>query len=126
MDAGDEVVSLEVLPVDEGRDKFSILTVTRRGMGKRTAIDDYRLTGRGGKGVINMNVTEKTGEVVSSRSVLEDDNVIITTVKGIVIRTPLKNVRVMGRATQGVRIINLASGDRVSDLSRVPTDENIE
>jgi DNA gyrase subunit A len=56
---------------------------------------------------------------------LEDDNVIITTKKGIVIRTPLKNVRIMGRATQGVRIINLASGDRVSDLSRVPVEEEI-
>jgi len=81
------------------------------------------LTGRAGKGVINMNVTDKTGEVVTSRSVLKNDNVIITTKKGIVIRTPLSNVRVMGRATQGVKIINLASGDRVSDLSRVPTDE---
>ena len=123
MSSDDKVVSLEILPVDEGRDKFSILTITKKGMGKRTAIDDYRLTGRGGKGVINMNVTEKTGEVVSSRSVLVDDNVIITTKKGIVIRTPLKNVRVMGRATQGVRIINLGAGDRVSDLSRVPIDE---
>ena len=89
-------------------------------MGKRTAIDDYRLTGRAGKGIINMNVTDKTGEVVTSRCVMEEDTVIIMTKKGIVIRTPLNTVRVMGRATQGVRIINLASGDRVSDLSRVP------
>jgi DNA gyrase subunit A len=125
MDAGDKVVSLEILPVGKDREKFSILTLTRNGMGKRTAIDDYRLTGRAGKGIINMNVTEKTGSVVTSRSVLDDDNVIITTKKGIVIRTPLKNVRIMGRATQGVRIINLAAGDRVSDLSRVPTDEVI-
>ena len=70
-----------------------------------------------------MNVTDKTGKVVTSRGVLENDNVIITTIKGIVIRTPLKNVRIMGRATQGVRIINLKSGDRVSDLSRVPASE---
>jgi len=125
MNEGDKVVSLEVLPI-ENRDKFSILTVTKRGMGKRTAIDDYRLTGRAGKGVINMNVTEKTGEVVTSRSVLRNDNVIITTKKGIVIRTPLSNVRVMGRATQGVRVINLSKEDRVSDLSRVPVDEIIE
>jgi DNA gyrase subunit A len=123
MDKGDAVVSLEILPIGEEKEKFSILTVTKKGMGKRTAIDDYRLTGRAGKGVINMNVTDKTGEVVTSRSVLKNDNVIITTKKGIVIRTPLSNVRVMGRATQGVKIINLASGDRVSDLSRVPTDE---
>jgi len=95
------------------------LTVTENGYGKRTEIDDYRLTGRAGKGIINMNVTDKTGEVVTSRSVLEGDNIIITTKKGIVIRTPLHNIRIMGRATQGVRVINLANEDRVSDLSRV-------
>ncbi|NPE26608.1 DNA gyrase subunit A [Methanococcoides sp. SA1] len=117
MASDDKVVSLEVLAV--GDDAFSILTLTEKGMGKRTAVEDYRLTGRAGKGVINMTVTEKTGDVVSSLSVLGSDNVIITTKKGIVIRTPLTNVRVMGRATQGVRIINLASGDRVSDISRV-------
>ncbi len=122
MDDGDEVVSLEILPVED-RAGFSVLTVTKKGYGKRTAIDDYRLTGRAGKGIINMNVTDKTGEVITSRSVLENDNVIITTKKGIVIRTPLKNVRVMGRATQGVKIINLGSGDVVSDLSRVPVDD---
>ncbi len=124
MDGDDKVVSLEIIP-SKDREKFSILTVTRKGMGKRTAVEDYRLTGRAGKGIINMNVTEKTGEVVTSRSVLDDDNVIITTKKGIVIRTPLKNVRIMGRATQGVRIINLAKGDRVSDLSRVPVEEEV-
>jgi DNA gyrase subunit A len=122
MSGEDEVVSLEVLP-NEGRERFSVLTVTERGMGKRTAIDDYRLTGRAGKGVINMNVTEKTGNVVMSLSVMESDTVIITTKGGIVIRTPLSNVRVMGRATQGVRVINLASEDIVSDLSRVPVEE---
>jgi DNA gyrase subunit A len=124
MEKGDKVVSLEILPIED-RDKFSILTVTRNGYGKRTAIDDYRLTGRAGKGIINMSVTDKTGEVVTSRSVLGDDNVIITTKKGIVIRMPLKNIRVMGRATQGVRIINLADGDIVSDLSRVPVEEEV-
>jgi DNA gyrase subunit A len=124
MNDGDKVVSLEVLP-SEDKDKYSILTITRKGYGKRTAIDDYRLTGRAGKGVINMSVTDKTGEVVTSQSVVGDDNVIITTKKGIVIRTPLTSVRIMGRATQGVRIINLANGDRVSDLSRVPRDDTL-
>ena len=124
MDGEDKVVSLEVLPMED-RAKFSILTVTKKGYGKRTDIDDYRLTGRAGKGVINMSVTDKTGEVITSRSVLEDDDVIVTTKKGIVIRTSLKNIRIMGRATQGVRIINLASGDVVSDLSRVPVEEEI-
>ena len=67
-----------------------------------------------------MRVTDKTGNIVTSQSVSDLDNVIITTEKGIVIRTPLKNIRIMGRATQGVRIINLGSGDRVSDLTRIP------
>jgi DNA gyrase subunit A len=124
MEESDTVVSLEILPVKD-KDKFSVLTITSKGYGKRTAIDDYRLTGRAGKGIINMSVTDKTGEVISSRSVMESDNVIITTKKGIVIRSPLNKIRIMGRATQGVRVIKLASGDRVSDLSRVPVEEEI-
>jgi len=119
---GDSVVSLEVLP-SERKSGFSILTITRKGYGKRSAIEDYRLTGRAGKGVINMKVTDKTGEVVTSQSVRNSDNIIVTTKKGIVIRMPLKNIRIMGRATQGVRIIKLKGDDRVSDLTRVPTDE---
>lgn len=122
MGDGDQVVSLEILPVKDKKG-FSILTVTKNGYGKRTEIDDYRLTGRAGKGVINMSVTDKTGEIVTSLSVIESDNVIVTTKKGIVIRTPLKNIRVMGRATQGVRIIKLANGDNVSDLTRIPKEE---
>ncbi len=122
---GDKVVSLEVLPVED-KDVFSILTITRKGYGKRTAIDDYRLTGRAGKGVINMNVTDKTGRVVTSQSVTNSDNIIVTTEKGIVIRTPVKNIRIMGRATQGVRVIKLGDKDKVSDLTRVPTDELVE
>ncbi len=120
----DSVVSLVVVPKD--KKDFSILTITKNGYGKRSAIDDYRLTGRAGKGVINMKVTDKTGEIITSRSVAENDNIIITTEKGIVIRTPLKNIRIMGRATQGVRVINLKDSDAVSDIARVPTDEHIE
>ena len=125
MNDGDEVVSLEVLPLVKNG-KSSILTITKNGYGKRSAIGDYRLTGRSGKGVINMRVTDKTGEVITSQSVTDDDNIIITTVKGIVIRTSLKNIRIIGRATQGVRIMNLSEGDYVSDLVRVPTDDIVE
>lgn len=121
----DKVVSLEILP-HEKKDKHSILTITKKGYGKRSQIEDYRLTGRAGKGVINMKVTDKTGEIVNSQSVREKDNIIVMTQKGIVIRTQTTNIRVMGRATQGVRIINLKQGDSVSDLARVPTDEHIE
>ena len=124
MDKGDSVVSLEVLPMKD-KEKFSILTITSKGYGKRSAIEDYRLTGRAGKGVINMKVTDKIGNIIASHSVTDSDNVIVTTKKGIVIRMPLKNIRIMGRATQGVRIIKLKEGDKVSDLSRVPRDEEI-
>jgi DNA gyrase subunit A len=124
MDKGDKVVSLEVLPLEEA-DKYSILTITRKGYGKRSAIEDYRLTGRAGKGVINMKVTDKTGDIITSQSVVEQDNIIVTTKKGIVIRTPVSNIRIMGRATQGVRIINLKDGDSVSDLTRVSDDEGV-
>ena len=110
---GDEVVSLEVLNTD------AILTISKKGYGKRTAVNDYRKTSRGGKGVINLKVSEKTGEIVTSVAVNNDDNIIITTAKGMVIRTNLQNIRVMGRASQGVRIVKLQAGDQVTDLVRV-------
>ncbi len=125
LNMGDEIVSLEVLPLEK-RSGESILTITKNGYGKRSLIGDYRLTGRAGKGVLNMRVTDKTGNVINSQSVGDDDTIVITTVKGIVIRTSLKNIRVIGRVTQGVKIINLSEGDFVSDLVKVPTDENIE
>jgi DNA gyrase subunit A len=115
--ADDEVVSLEVL------DTEAVLTITRKGYGKRTSVKDYRKTARAGRGVINLKVTEKTGDVVTTVAVNEKDNVIITTAKGIVMRTSLKNIRVMGRATQGVRILKLQSGDYVTDLVKVPESE---
>lgn len=109
----DEVVSMEVLGTS------TILTITENGYGKRTAVEDYRKTARAGKGVINLKITEKTGDVVNSVSVADADSIIITTAKGIVMRTDLENIRVMGRATQGVRIVRLQDGDKVSDVIRV-------
>ncbi len=125
MDKDDSVVSLEVLPKENVKD-FSILTITEKGYGKRSEIEDYRLTGRAGKGVINISVTDKNGDVIKSQCVREEDNIIVTTKHGIVIRTPMENIRVMGRATQGVRIINLKGNDEVSDLVRVPKEELVE
>ena len=113
LDSNDEVVSLEIL------DTKAILTITGNGYGKRTAVEDYRKTARAGKGVINVKVTDKTGKVVKTVSVNDEDSIIITTAKGIVIRTSLKNIRIMGRATQGVRIVKLHQGDKVRDLIRV-------
>jgi len=117
LDADDEVVSLEILNTK------AVLTITRNGYGKRTAVNDYRKTARAGKGVINLKVSEKTGEVVTTVSVDGDDGIIITTAKGMVIRTTLKNIRVMGRSTQGVRIVKLHDGDSVTDLVKLHDEE---
>ena len=119
LDKGDEVVSLQVLRSE------AILSVTKNGYGKRTAVEDYRKTARAGKGVINLKVTDKTGDIVTTASVNANDSIIITTAKGMVIRTSLKNIRVMGRATQGVRIVKLASEDSVTDLIRVVEDDDV-
>ncbi|MEN7982055.1 MAG: DNA gyrase subunit A [Nanoarchaeota archaeon] len=110
----DKVVSLEVL------DTQAILTITEKGYGKRTSVEDYRKTARAGKGVINLKISEKTGEVITTVSVNNKESIIITTAKGIVIRTSLENIRVMGRAAQGVRIVKLQQGDSVTDLVKVP------
>ncbi len=110
----DQVVSLEVLTPG-----YSVLTITKNGYGKRSKIQDYRLTARAGKGVINIKISAKNGEVIKSQCVKDNDTIIVTTTKGIVIRTSTKNIRIMGRATQGVRIIKLQQGDSVGDLVRV-------
>jgi DNA gyrase subunit A len=123
LDKNDEVVSLESLPLDG---KTTILTVTEYGFGKRTALDEYRKTARAGKGVINLNVSDKTGKVISSLSVNDKDSVIFTTTKGMVIRTRMKELRVMGRATQGVHVVRLKEGDKVADLVKVPVAEGAD
>ncbi|VVB79051.1 DNA gyrase subunit A [uncultured archaeon] len=120
MDKGDEVVSLEVLGTK------AILTITKNGYGKRTEVDEYRKTARAGKGVINLKYSDKTGPVVTTVSVADKDGAIITTAKGMVIRTNLDEIRVMGRAAQGVRIVKLQAGDSVSDMVRVSEEEEIE
>jgi len=118
---GDEVVSLEIPKQGE-----SILSITEKGFGKRSRVEDYRLTSRAGKGVINLKVTERTGKVVSSVAVKDRDSVIVTTAKGLVLRTNVKGIRVMGRATQGVKIVRLQEKDKVSDVVKVPEAEEIK
>ena len=115
----DEVVSMEILST------LAVLTITKNGFGKRTAVNDYRKTARGGKGVINLKVSEKTGDVVTTISVNDKDNIIITTAKGMVIKTSLENIRIMGRAAQGVRMVKLQQGDSVTDLIRVQDLEEV-
>lgn len=120
LDKEDEVVGLEIL---DG--KGTILTITEKGYGKRSNIEDYRKTGRAGKGVINLKVTDKTGKIVKTISAENKDDIIVTTAKGMIIRTPAEQLRVMGRATQGVRIVKIQEGDKVTDIVKVLEAEEI-
>jgi len=104
----------------------SLLTVCEKGFGKRSEIDEYRVTRRGGKGVITMKVTDKTGPVVAVKEVVDSDELMIISAGGQVIRLALKNVRVMGRATQGVRLINLDERDKVCDVARLAAKDEEE
>jgi len=123
MKAGDEVVSLESLPLKDG--KTTILTVSAKGFGKRSKLEDYRKTGRGAKGVISLDVSERTGQVIGALSVVDKDSIIVTTTKGMVIRVKVKDIRVMSRATQGVHIVRLKEGDKVADVVKVPSEDEI-
>jgi len=116
----DEVVGMVVLQ----REGAEILAVTQNGYGKRSAVDDYRVTGRGGKGVITIKASERNGPLVAIREVRNDDELMITTRQGIVIRLPIKDVSVLGRNTQGVRLINLDEGDTVGDVARIATEDD--
>lgn len=100
-------------------DSADLLTVCERGYGKRTQISDYRLTRRGGKGVINIKTTDRNGGVVAIKAVGDEDEVMIISQNGILIRLAIQGVSVIGRNTQGVRLINLADSDRVNDVARV-------
>ena len=110
----DEVVSIAVSREDE-----TLLTVSERGFGKRTEAAEYRLTHRGGKGVITMNVTERTGKVVNVRQVGSDDTVVLITDRGQVIRLAAKQVRITGRNAQGVHLVRLDEGERVQAVARL-------
>jgi DNA gyrase subunit A len=98
--------------------------VTERGIGKRTDIKEYRVSHRGGKGVFTIKVSEKTGEMVTLREVLEDDDIMIITTNGVIIRQSVAKVSVQGRNTQGVKLIRLDENDLVSDVASVVKEEN--
>jgi len=123
-DGNDEVVGM--VTVDSDDENSTILVVSENGYGKRSEIDDYRLTGRGGKGVKSMQVTEKTGTVVSIKIVKAEDDLMITTKSGIAIRMNLDELRVMGRATQGVRVIRIDKGDAIADLAVIDRSDDEE
>lgn len=115
---GDYVIGMVVVKRDS-----TLLVVTERGYGKRTSLDDYRITNRGGKGIINVKASERNGEVVTIKEVLDNDEMILITKKGIANRQPVKDIKVIGRNTQGVRLISLKSGDTVIDVARLAKED---
>ncbi|MBT8189733.1 MAG: DNA gyrase subunit A, partial [Bacteroidia bacterium] len=121
---GDEIIGMIIDdPLDQSK---TILVVSERGYGKRSEIEDYRVINRGGKGMKNMQLTEKTGQVVSIKSVSEEDNLMITTKNGIVIRMNVNDIRVMGRATQGVKVIRLDDNDSIADIAVINSSTSDE
>ncbi len=119
-DDKDAVVGM--VSIDPQDPAFSILTIAENGMGKRSNFEDYRLTNRGGKGVRTMIVNEKTGAVVGIKAVLSTDDLMITNRSGIMIRIPVADIRIMGRATQGVRVIRLDDDDQIADVAVIRDD----
>jgi DNA gyrase subunit A len=112
--------------VDPADTTTSILVVSEHGLGKRSALEDYRVQTRGGKGVKTLNVTAKTGQLVAIKTVTDNDDLMITTISGITIRTGADDLRVMGRATQGVKLIRLDEQDSIADVTVVATSEITE
>ena len=107
------------------REDSDLLVVSKNGFGKRSSINDYRITKRGGKGVMTLKITEKTGNLVAIKEVKTNDELMIINKSGITIRTSItdENIRVMGRATQGVKLIKLSENDEISSVAKI---ENIE
>ena len=104
----------------------TILVATEKGLGKRTDVIQYRTQTRGGKGVMTMRVTEKTGKMVSIMEVVDADDLIVITDKGVLMRQPVSQIRTIGRVTQGVKLVKLDTGTKISSISRVINDENPE
>jgi len=119
LDEGDQVVAID--PVEAGA---TLLAVSENGFGKRTGMDEYRRTHRGGKGIITMRITEKTGRVIGVRMVTDDDQLMLVTSGGKVIRLRAHEIRIIGRNTQGVRLIDLEEGERLASVARLAERED--
>ncbi|SNV33809.1 DNA gyrase subunit A [Chryseobacterium taklimakanense] len=104
----------------------SVLVVSEKGYGKRSAVEDYRVTNRGGKGVITLNVTEKTGNLIAIQNVVDGDGLMIINKSGVAIRMSVDELRVMGRNTQGVKVINLKNNDEIAAIAKVEMDSDVE
>jgi DNA gyrase subunit A len=107
----------------EMHDDLDVLAVAENGYGKRTALGKYRVQGRGGKGLITLDRTDRTGDLVAIKGVLGEEDLMIITMNGIMIRTSVDEISQMGRNTQGVRVINLKDGDSIADVTRVVIEE---
>ena len=123
LDEGDEVVGMICIEPDSKQD---VLVLSENGFGKRTDLDEYRVTNRGGKGVKTINITEKTGDLVAIQAVTDENDLMIINRSGVTIRTKVDQIRVAGRATQGVKIINLREGDVIASVMAVPVSEEEE
>ena len=119
----DEVIGMVCVEPDSKED---ILVVSENGYGKRTDLDDYRITNRGGKGVKTLQITEKTGKLIAIKSVTDDNDLMIINRSGLTIRIPVSDIRVSGRATQGVKVINLREGDSIASVIPVPKSDDEE
>jgi DNA gyrase subunit A len=107
------------------RKDANLLVISEKGFGKRSSIEDYRITKRGGKGVKTLNITDKTGKLVAIREVGDDDELMIINRSGITIRIKVSELRVMGRATQGVRVIKLNEDDQISSVEKIQKIEDV-
>ncbi|WP_185850507.1 DNA gyrase subunit A [Blattabacterium cuenoti] len=103
----------------DGEEKGSLLVVSKKGFGKRSSLEEYRLTNRGGKGIKTLNITQKTGSLIAIKHVTDEDDLMIIKKSGIIIRIPVSDIRVMGRTTQGVRLIHLKENDAIADVEKV-------
>lgn len=123
IDDDNEVIGMIAIEPDSKED---VLVLSENGYGKRTDLDEYRITNRGGKGVKTINVTDKTGKLISIQAVTDDNDLMIINRSGLTIRTSADQIRVAGRATQGVRVINLREGDSIASVTAVPKTEEDE
>jgi DNA gyrase subunit A len=119
LEKDDRVIGMVVLRRDA-----TLLVVSEHGMGKRSKVADYRVQKRGGKGIITLKRTAKTGSIVALKEVLPDDELMMITRHGVIIRLPVDGIRVIGRNTQGVKVMNLDSGDTVVDVARVVNEDD--
>ena len=123
LEDNDEVIGMIIA---NDLEKESVLVVSEKGYGKRTAVEDYRVTNRGGKGVITLNITEKTGKLIAIQNVTDEDGLMIINKSGVAIRMAVEELRVMGRNTQGVKLINLKGSDKIAAVAKVEMDKDVE